>query len=82
LAHAAIYGAATGLNYPDALTGGVYMATGGRLGPMLLVNTHAPLPSLIASYLNSLAPGTQGFVFGGPLAVGDDVLVALDAAVG
>ncbi len=80
--HASLFGAATGLNYPDALTGGVSMATGGRLGAMLLVNPHAPLPAPIAAYLNTLAPSTQGIVFGGPLAVGDDVLSALDAAIG
>ena len=81
-AHAAIYGAATGLNFPDALAGGVFMATGGRLGPMLLVNTHAPLPTPIVAYLATLAFGTPGYVFGGPLAVGADVLSALQAAVG
>ena len=80
--HASIFGVATGLNYPDALTGGVYMATGGRLGPVLLVTTHAPLPPTITTYLATLAPSTQGHVFGGPLAVGDDVLTALDAAIG
>jgi hypothetical protein len=49
---------------------------------MLLLNTHSPLPAPIAGYLSSLAPGTRGYVFGGPLAVGDDVLTALDAAIG
>ena len=82
LPHAAIYGAATGLNYPDALGGGVYMATGGRLGPVLLVNTNAPLPGPISGYLATLAVGTPGVVFGGPLAVADNVLPALQAAVG
>ena len=82
LPHAAIYGAATGLDFPDALGGGVYMATGGRLGPVLLVNTHAPLPLPISAYLFTLAVGTPGIVFGGPVAVGNDVLPALQAAVG
>ena len=81
-AHASSFGAATGLNYPDALTGGVSMATGGRLGAMLLVNPHAPIPTPITDYLNTLAPTTEGYVFGGPLAVGDDALTALDAAIG
>ncbi len=80
--NAAIFGAATGQNYPDALAGGVYMATGGRLGPVLLVNTHTPLPGLIAAYLALLPAGTTGYVFGGPLAVGDDVSAALQTAVG
>ena len=80
--NATVYGAATGVNYPDALAGGVYMATGGRLGPVLLVNTNAPLPGPIIGYLNTLAVDTPGYVFGGPLAVGDDVLSTLQAAVG
>ena len=80
--HAASYGAATGVIYPDALSGGVFMATGGRLGAMLLVNPAAPLPAPISVYLAFLAPGTPGYVFGGPLAVGGDVLAALQAAVG
>jgi putative cell wall-binding protein len=79
---AAIYGAATGLDFPDALAGGVYMATGGRLGPVLLVNTNAPLPGPISGYLHTLTIGTPGFVFGGPIAVADNVLAALQAAVG
>ena len=80
--HTASYGAATGVIYPDALSGGVFMATGGRLGAMLLVNPAAPLPAPISVYLAFLAPGTPGYVFGGPLAVGGDVLAALQAAVG
>jgi hypothetical protein len=77
-----LYGVATGLNFPDALSGGVFMATGGRHGPMLLVNTNAPLPASIAAYLSLQAHGTPGVVFGGPIAVGDDVITALAAVVG
>jgi putative cell wall-binding protein len=79
---AAIFGAATAADFPDALGGGVYMATGGRSGPLLLVNPSAPLPPEITPYLATLATGTQGYVFGGPLAVGASVLTALQAAVG
>jgi hypothetical protein len=79
---ATIFGAATAADFPDALGGGVYMATGGRSGPLLLVNPSAPLPTEITPYLATLATGTQGYVFGGPLAVGADVLAALQAAVG
>jgi putative cell wall-binding protein len=79
---ATIYGAATAADFPDALGGGVYMATGGRSGPLLLVNQNTPLPSEILPYLATLAQGTIGFVFGGPLAVGASVLSALQAAVG
>lgn len=74
---ALIFGVATGLNYPDALSGGVFMATGGRLGPMLLVEPTTPLPTAIASYLGTLATETQGYVFGGPLAVSADVAAEL-----
>jgi hypothetical protein len=80
--HPSMYGVATGLNYPDALAGGVYMATGGRLGPMLLVNTNAPLPPAIAAYLATLPAGTPGTVFGGPLAVAASVILALETALG
>lgn len=79
---ASIFGAATAVGFPDALGGGVFMATGGRMGPLLLVNQSTPLPPEITPYLNSLAVGTQGYVFGGPLAVGAAVLAALQAAVG
>ena len=80
---ASTFGIATGLIFPDALAGGVYMATGGRLGPVLLVNPHAPIPTTIATYLNSWAVGTQGYIFGGPAAVGEpSVDAALQAAVG
>jgi hypothetical protein len=80
--HATLFGAATSLSFTDALGGGVYMATGGRAGPLLIVNPSAPLPPEILPYLASLTPGTPGVVFGGPLAVGPDVVAALAAAVG
>jgi hypothetical protein len=79
---ASMFGVATWADFADALGGGVFMATGGRSGPLLLVNPSAPLPFEILPYLASLAPGTQAFVFGGPLAVGPDVLAALQSAIG
>ena len=81
--NAKVYGAATGLVYDDALTAGVFMATDGRLGPVLLVNPNTPLPPAIIAYLNTLAIGTPGYVFGGPLAVAEPSIdEALQAAVG
>jgi hypothetical protein len=80
--YATIYGAATSATFTDALGGGVFMATGGRLGPLLIVNPNPPLPSEILPYLASLAPGAIGYVFGGPLAISEGVLTALQAAVG
>jgi hypothetical protein len=80
--NATIFGLATWAEFPDALGGGVFMATGGRMGPLLLVYPNAPLPSEIVPYLNSLPVGAQGYVFGGPLAIGSSVLTAAQAAVG
>jgi hypothetical protein len=74
---ASTFGAATGLNFPDALSGGVFMGTPGRLGPVLLVRPSLPLPASIAASLIAHTSITHGYVFGGPLAVGDDVLAAL-----
>ena len=79
---ATVYGAASADDFTDALAGGVFMATQGRYGPVLLVNPTAPLPPAIAAYLETLRPGTPGYVFGGPLAVGPDVIAALEAATG
>jgi hypothetical protein len=79
-----IFGAATGLDYPDALSGGVFMATGGRSGPVLLVDSDGTpsVPTTIAAYLATLAKGTPGFVFGGTLAIPADVVAGVQAAVG
>ena len=55
-----IFGVATGVNFPDVLAGGVFMATDGRLGPMLLVNTHTPLPPTIATYTANLDETRSG----------------------
>ena len=47
-----------------------------------LVNPGAPLPEPISDYLKTLAKPTPGYVFGGPLAVNDDVIAAITAIVG
>jgi hypothetical protein len=44
---------------------------------MLLVEPSLPLPSSISGFLGSDADITNGYLFGGPLAVGDDVQGAL-----
>jgi len=75
--NATTFGAATGLNFPDALAGGVLMGTAGRMGPMLLVEPSVPLPPTIASYLVGDPRLSSGYLFGGPLAVGNDVMAAL-----
>lgn len=74
------FGAATGTNFPDALSGGVFMGAPATNGPVLLVQPSGPLPPAITSYLSGVAPTlTQGYLFGGPLAVGADVLSELEA---
>jgi hypothetical protein len=75
---AALFGAATGATFPDALSGGGYMGMKG--GPMLLVNPTAPLPASIAAYLSAgVGRFAMGTIFGGPLAVNDSVLLALES---
>jgi hypothetical protein len=78
------YAVATGLGYTDALAGGVFMATGGRLGPILLVDPSVvpAVPAPVATYLGTLSVGTQGYVIGGPLAIPAPVLTAIQADVG
>jgi len=71
------FGAATGVNFPDALSGGVFMGMTGHVGPVLLVEPSLPLPSSISDYLGEDSSMSDGYLFGGPLAVGDDVLAAL-----
>jgi hypothetical protein len=77
---ATTFGAATGTGFPDALSGGVFMGAPATNGPVLLVQPSGPLPAAIASYLVGVAPTlAQGYLFGGPLAVGADVLSELEA---
>jgi len=74
-----ILGFASGSTFPDALSGGANIGEQG--GPMLLVPACGSLPSALSSYLRSVhASITGGSLYGGPLAVGDDVLAQLDKA--
>jgi putative cell wall-binding protein len=71
------FGAALGTNFPDALAGG---ARSGFMGePLLLVTTSAPLPSETADYLSKVNP-RSGVLYGGPGAVDDSTLTALETA--
>jgi hypothetical protein len=74
---ATTFGAATGSNFPDALSGGAFMGSSQHVGPILLVGSSVPLPSSVAAYLSGHTSLSNGYLFGGPLAVGDDVLAAL-----
>jgi len=73
------FGAATGANYPDALSGAVFLGQPGKEGPMLLVQPSGSLPPTVVTYLTGvLSTLTQGYLFGGPLAVGSDVMTELE----
>lgn len=76
-ASADTFGAATGAYFADALSGGVFMGMSGHIGPMLLVEPTLPLPSAITAYMASNQNLASGYVFGGPVAVGNDVVGAL-----
>jgi hypothetical protein len=69
-------GVATGLSFPDALTGGVATAMAG--GPLLLVPSSGALPASVASYLSSTPSIDAALVFGGDAAV--DGTVAAEVA--
>lgn len=72
-------GLATGLNYPDALSGGLYSALSG--GPLLLTDPNQ-LPAPISQWLTSVAPwAAGGTVIGGTAAVSDSVRSAAAAAI-
>jgi hypothetical protein len=78
--NATVFGAATAATFPDALSGGVLMGSSGVDGPDLLVSPSGPLPTSISTYLSSVASQlAQGYLFGGPLAVGNDVLSELES---
>ena len=62
---------ATGLDYPDALTGS---ALAGSLDAPVLLTRHGGLPSATRAELERLAP-ERVVVLGGPVAVSDAVLV-------
>jgi putative cell wall-binding protein len=73
------FAVATGLKFPDALSGGVM--EGANAGPMLLVPKTGALPSAITSYLQSQATTlTSALIFGGSAAVSDAVVGELTTA--
>jgi hypothetical protein len=69
-----VVGFASGLTFPDALSGGA--AIGSLGGPMILVPATGALPSSLVSYL--LGSGiTSGILYGGTAAVGSTVVSLL-----
>jgi len=76
----AAIGFASGLDFPDALSGGAGIGAGG--GPLLLVPACGALPSSLSTYLRSVHSTVMtGTLFGGTGVVGDDVLAALEQSV-
>ena len=65
-----VAGFASGAAYPDALSGAADMA---GEGPLVLVPPGGALPISTTSYLSSATGLTEGYLFGGTSAVGDDV---------
>ena len=75
--HPTTFGAATSASFTDALAAGP--ALGLASAPILLVPPSGPLPTAISQYLSSVGSGLSGgTLYGGPLAVGNDVLAELD----
>jgi putative cell wall-binding protein len=68
---------ATGMNFPDGLAGGPLAAL--VPGPILLVSP-TQLPESVAAELQRLGPDTV-YVIGGPGAVSDGVVGAMDAVL-
>ncbi len=76
----ATIGFATGLSFPDALSGGALLGPAG--GPLLLVSTSS-VPSSVTNYLAlTHATITQGYLFGGPNTVSASVADSLNIALG
>ena len=72
-------GVASGVAFPDGLTGGAHI---GRLGGPLLLTDPATLPGLVQSYLTSIkATLTQVFVYGGSSAVATPVVTSINTAI-
>jgi hypothetical protein len=77
---------ASGITFADALSSSADTRNG---SPMLLVPACGPLPSSLAAYLASIhttevgpqGVGEGGVLYGGPRAVGDDVLAEIEQAV-
>jgi hypothetical protein len=76
----ATFGAATSATFTDALSAGPVL--GLQDAPLLLVPPSDALPSSVDQYLSSVAGGLfGGTLYGGPLAVGEDVLSELNSEI-
>ncbi|MDQ1496566.1 MAG: hypothetical protein QOG69_3049, partial [Actinomycetota bacterium] len=56
---------------------------GSKAAPLLLVAPTGALPAAVTAYLGGVSTGvTGGFAFGGPNAVGADVVTEVSQAIG
>jgi hypothetical protein len=77
----AAIGLASGLAFPDALSGGSVAAM--NHGPIVLVPSGGALPSAVASYLaTAQSSATSAWLFGGTSSVGADIFNAAAAILG
>lgn len=76
-----VIGVASGLTYPDALTGGVHVAMSG--GPLLLVPPTGSLPVAVKIYLRPAPTDAPAlFLYGGEKSVEPAVAAALQSTLG
>jgi hypothetical protein len=74
----AAIGLASGLTFPDALSGGSVAAM--NHGPIVLVPSGGALPSTVASYLRTAqSSATSAWLFGGTISVDADIFNAAAA---
>ncbi len=73
-------GLASGVNFPDGLTGGAHIGRHG--GPLVLTDPNA-LPAFTSAYLTSVAATvTSAFVYGGVNAISTNVVNSFRVAIG
>ncbi len=73
-------GLASGVTFPDALSGGPVAALSG--GPLVLVPASGALPASTQSYLSGIASSVlSGWLFGGPAAVSTPIATATARAL-
>ena len=76
-------GIADGMNYPDALTGGAYMASLPTPGPVVLVDgVNKVVPVQAGTVLDGRRSNTEADIFGGPAIVTSTMSGAVLAHLG
>jgi putative cell wall-binding protein len=76
----AAIGIATGLDFPDALSGGAHIARLG--GPLLLTDPNTASTATVQYIADDAASVKNAYVYGGPFALSDQVQGTLTSALG